>query len=386
MSTKKKAPALRDQILDFLRTHDEATLKQIAAATTERDYPSRVTAELNKLRIEAAVECEKKKGKNELWYWLAQATTQPQPAVGKNAGSSASDDDSSSAEGAAVHTQSAPAAAVPPSAAPAAADVKPPRSVAFSASTRLEAEKDEKDEKYSLLGVLADIRAAVGDREGHLMQDELVERVRTIARSADSAYADLDTIRATLQPLVYTGDPAHAPGPVKSAQHAAQWIESLSGTNREQLTAITCASETLAPLVLGDIDTSDMDLQEIAQKVAAVVNAHDDELLEQAKTIVEQRALLESKDEELLGQVALVADLRAQLAVMHAATHLPRQDGYKPAAYLVRAPKRRLRAYRNADSAQAAALAAARNGSGRGEVFALVPVGKAVRAAEWRPA
>lgn len=387
MNTKKKAPALRDQILDFLRTHDEATLKQIAAATTERDYPSRVTAELNKLRIEAAVECEKKKGKNELWYWLAQATTQPQPAVGKNAGSSASDDDSSSAEGAAVHTQSAPAAAVPPSAAPAAADVKPPqydpRSVAFSASTRLEAEKDE---KYSLLGVLADIRAAVGDREGRLMQDELVERVRTIARSADSAYADLDTIRATLQPLVYTGDPAHAPGPVKSAQHAAQWIESLSGTNREQLTAITCASETLAPLVLGDIDTSDMDLQEIAQKVAAVVNAHDDELLEQAKTIVEQRALLEAKDEELFGKVALVTDLRAQLAVMHAATHLPRQDGYMPAAYLVRAPKRRLRAYRNADSAQAAALAAARNGSGRGEVFALVPVGKAVRGVEWRPA
>lgn len=386
MNTKKKAPALRDQILDFLRTHDEATLKQIAAATTERDYPSRVTAELNKLRIEAAVECEKKKGKNELWYWLAQATTQPQPAVGKNAGSSASDDDSSSADGAAVHTQSAPAAAVPPSAAPAAADVKPPqydpRSGAFSASTRLEAEQDQQDAHYGLIGVLADIRAAVGDREGRLMQDELVERVRTIARSADSAYADLDTIRATLQPLVYTGDPAHAPGPVKSAQHAAQWIESLSGTNRDQMTAITCASETLAPLVLGDIDTSDMDLQEIAQKVAAVVNAHDDELLEQAKTIVEQRALLEAKDEELFGQVALVADLRAQLA----ATHLPRQDGYTPAAYLVRAPKRRLRAYRNADSAQAAALAAARNGSGRGEVFALVPVGKAVRGAEWRPA
>jgi len=37
------------------------------------------------------------------------------------------------------------------------------------------------------------------------------------------------------------------------------------------------------------------------------------------------------------------------------------------------------------ETAVAAALAAARNGSGRGEVFALVPVGKAVRGAEWRP-
>ncbi len=375
MNTKKKAPALRDQILDFLRTHDDATLKQIAAATTERDYPSRVTAELNKLRIEAAVECEKKKGKNELWYWLAQATTQPQPAVGKNAGSSASDDDSSSAEGAAVHTQSAPAAALPPSAAPAAADVKPPqydpRSVAFSASTRLEAEKDE---KYSLLGVLADIRAAVGDREGHLMQDELVERVRTIARSADSAYADLDTIRATLQPFAYTGD-----GPVKSAQHAAQWIESLSGTNREQLTAITCASETLAPLVPGDIDTSDLDLQEIAERVAA--------------GMADLTARLQNKDAELFEQARLVAALRTQLSEVAAERDAyrlridsPLADQSIASGYLVRAPKRAPRITARQETAVAAALAAARNGSGRGEVFALVPVGKAVRGAEWRPA
>lgn len=380
MSTKKKAPALRDQILDFLRTHDEATLKQIAASTTERDYPSRVTAELNKLRIEAAVECEKKKGKSELWYWLAQATTQPQPAVGKNAGSSAADDDSSSAEGAAVHTQSAPAAAVPPSAAPAAADVKPPqydpRSVAFSASTRLEAEKDE---KYSLLGVLADIRAAVGDPAGKLMQDELVERVRTIARSADSAYADLDTIRATLRPLVYTGDPAHAPGPVKSAEHAAQWIESLSGTNREQLTAITCASETLAPLVPGDIDTSDLDLQEIAERVAAGV--------------ADLTARLQNKDAELFEQARLVAALRTQLSEVAAERDAyrlridsPPADQSIASGYLVRAPKRAPRITARQETAVAAALAAARNGSGRGEVFALVPVGKAVRGAEWRPA
>ena len=52
-----------------------------------------------------------------------------------------------------------------------------PNSVAFSASTRLEAEKDE---DYSLLGLLADIRAAAGDPEGKLMQDELVEHIRAI--------------------------------------------------------------------------------------------------------------------------------------------------------------------------------------------------------------
>lgn len=154
--------------------------------------------------------------------------------------------------------------------APAAADDIPapennPCSVSFNTAARAEAATDE---KYSLLGILADIRAAVGDREGRLMQDELIECVRTVARSADRASADLDKIRATLQPLVYTGDPEHAPGPVKSAEHAAQWIESLSDTNREQLAAIACASETLAQVVHSATDTSDMDLDDLAKHVA----------------------------------------------------------------------------------------------------------------------
>ncbi len=37
----------------------------------------------------------------------------------------------------------------------------------------------------ALLGLLADIRAAVGDPTGKLMQDELVERCRKLAHSAD---------------------------------------------------------------------------------------------------------------------------------------------------------------------------------------------------------
>ena len=307
-----------------------------------------------------------------------------QPEVAKNTGSSASGSLSPS-EGAAVQPEPAPAAATAPSAAAAAADVKPPqydpRSVAFSASTRLEAEKDE---NYRLIGVLADIRAAVGDREGRLMQDELVERVRYVAKSAAIAHADLDAIRAQLLPLVYTGDPANAPGPAKSAEHAAQWIQSLSDTNREQLAAITCASETLAPLVLGDIDTSDMDLQEIAEKVAAVVNAHDDELLEQAKTIIDLRNQL---GEERTARQAMQEQIdELQREAMRGATCLSGKDRYTAAGYLVRAPKRPLRTFSKAESARAAAMAAARNGSGRGEVFALVPAGKAVRGAEWRPA
>lgn len=125
--TKTKTPVkpLRAQILDFLAGRAEATLKQIAAATSERDFPSRVTTELNKMRTDALVECEKKNGKNELWYWLASpssAVPDSQPAVEQNTGSSAEDASATPASGAAVQPQSAPAAAASLSAATAAAD------------------------------------------------------------------------------------------------------------------------------------------------------------------------------------------------------------------------------------------------------------------------
>lgn len=40
-------------------------------------------------------------------------------------------------------------------------------------------------ESTALLGLLADLRAAVGDPTGKLMQDELVEHCRKLAHSAD---------------------------------------------------------------------------------------------------------------------------------------------------------------------------------------------------------
>lgn len=53
--------------------------------------------------------------------------------------------------------------------------------------------------------------------------------------------------------------------------------------------------------------------------------------------------------------------------------------------YVLKAPKRPLRRFEKEASAKSAAMAAARR-AGRGEVFALVPVGTARRGAEWRSA
>lgn len=53
--------------------------------------------------------------------------------------------------------------------------------------------------------------------------------------------------------------------------------------------------------------------------------------------------------------------------------------------YLVRVPKRRPRTLTKPEAARSAALSAART-AGRADVFALVPVGSAVRGAQWREA
>lgn len=73
MSRKTAAPAkpLRQQIIEILSEAKEATQKQIVPKTTESLYESRVTKELNAMRTDGVIECGKKKGKNENWYWLA---------------------------------------------------------------------------------------------------------------------------------------------------------------------------------------------------------------------------------------------------------------------------------------------------------------------------
>jgi predicted nucleic acid-binding Zn-ribbon protein len=300
MTTKKKPVPLRDQIIRFLLAKEEATAKHIAAATTERDFPSRVTAELNKLRTDAIVECEKKKGKNELWYWLAAKTSgDSQPAVEQNTGSSAADDSNAPpAAGAAVQPEPAPEAAAPLSADPVAVDEIPqpqydPRSVSFSAAARAEAAQDE---NYSLLGVLADIRAAVGDGEGKIMLGELGEHIRgritlleaeagALRKEISKADRELDKIRDALLPHVFFGLDDDAPGAVFCAKRAAELLQRTLEANREHLNMIAVASETLAPLVRGDIDASDMELHELAENVAAQLAGKDADLADRTASM-----------------------------------------------------------------------------------------------------
>lgn len=326
MSTKTKTPVkpLRAQILDFLAGRAEATLKQIAAATTERDFPSRVTTELNKMRTDALVECEKKKGKNELWYWLASpssAVPDSQPAVEQNTGSSAEDASATPASGAAVQPQSAPAAAASLSAATAAADETdgdemPPADASLLAlanrelsdrlarvahvlrGSGLDALKnldDGADLQSAASAVTGAYQMALGDLHA------FTAKIADLQHKASMQDADLFKVQHVLGQRIHIGDPGHLAAPVKCAELAAELIDSLLGTNQDNQNLIAIASEKLADVVeTGGTDTSDMDLHELAEHAA--------------ETIRRMRARGVELDNALHRQDELVRDLRADLA------------------------------------------------------------------------
>lgn len=323
MSTKTKPPVkpLRAQILDFLAGRAEATAKQIAAATSERDFPSRVTTELNKMRTDALVECEKKKGKNELWYWLASpssAVPDSQPAVEQNTGSSAEDASATPASGAAVQPQSAPAAAASLSAATAAADgdEMPPADASLLAlanrelsdrlarvahvlrGSGLDALKnldDGADLQSAAAAVTGAYQMALGDLHA------FTAKIADLQHKASMQDADLFKVQHVLGQRIHIGDPGHLAAPVKCAELAAELIDSLLGTNQDNQNLIAIASEKLADVVeTGGTDTSDMDLHELAEHAA--------------ETIRRMRARGVELDNALHRQDELVRDLRADLA------------------------------------------------------------------------
>lgn len=66
---------IKDRIRQHLAKVTEATAKKIGAAIGMKDYPSDVVKALSEMRTDAEVECEKRKGQgNEYWYWLTNVT------------------------------------------------------------------------------------------------------------------------------------------------------------------------------------------------------------------------------------------------------------------------------------------------------------------------
>lgn len=199
----------------------------------------------------------------------------------------------------------------------------------------------EKGKTSILLGVLADISAAVGNTTGKIMLIDLAEHIRlriaeleaapaTLRAELKKADDELEQVQRALAGRVYiVGDLDEMPAAADCATRAAAVIDQLTSANRDHLNMIAIASETLSPLVSGDIDTSDMDLHEIAEQAAARIAAKDTELLEQARVVVALRDTITMRNAELSNAQALVEKLEHLLqSARNEAEHLRRQAAH----------------------------------------------------------
>lgn len=178
--------------------------------------------------------------------------------------------------------------------------------------------RGEQEQEYmGLQTVIADIRAAIGDKTGKIMLGELAAHIATLYRLGE----------------------AHR-------EACMTWERSMMEAIGEDGT--------------GSVATA----------------------IEKLKADLANAKALADKLEHLLGsERTACAALREQLDGMIS----PTIESITPSGYLVRAPKRAHRIVTKQDRAQAHAMAAAANGSKRGEVFALVPIGVAKRGASWIP-
>lgn len=313
-------------------------------------------------------------------FFDTQAITPPQPEVGQNTGSDGSDFSGSmdSAEAVAV-LKPAPASCA--NTAPVAEDdckpdfdrdpelqylasedyeMPPPDPALLASANRmlservqtLETDRDELARKYAA------------------KDHELLEQARLVVSLRDN-------LATTEQKRLAT----------TSALTAAM----------QQLDAIR---EHLAPFPIG-VDAASMTEVALAETAAAAIRdglerifakSSDDgasaELVNARALADKLQTLLDSKTHECEALRTEVERLRESVMPTLEATE-PEQaiDVLEAAsAYLVRAPKRKPRILNKPEAAREAALACARNGSGRGDVYALVHIGTARRGAEWKDA
>lgn len=376
MKPKTPPRPLREQITAYLERTTEATAKQIAEKTTERDFQSRVLNELNRMRTDALVECEKRKGKgNEYYYWLvSHATTnaaqngiQPQPAVGKTTGSDGSAALPCSAKAVAVHHPAPEPAASPSVAAPVAEDVKTDFARLTVRTKLLEGERDELVRQHDALRARNDqydhAVAAIHQtcRDADIPAGLVHERVAQIAALKSAAESQCDAWRATAHRF-------DCETPAGLEEHVGELHRRLSEIEADSDDLGAAHDVLAAALPESDPrDPSDVSTEELARAVVSD--------LRNARALVDKlQHLLDSKKHECEALRIARAESDAAIDIKDAAR-----------GYLVRTAKSLPRITTKPASAVAHAKAAARSGK-RAKVFALVPVGEAIPGAEWSDA
>ena len=370
MNARDNTLPLRNLIAQHLDRVEDATANQIARAVGLKDYPSRVIAELNAMRADALIECEQRGKTKELSYWLSVPAAQILNAA-----------------------QPEPAIAPPPSPADLPEGVRPgTRGAQIWDALR-------PGRALTVREIASALKCSTGSldptisalyKAGTIGRTKNADRVFCYHRPHDDDQHEPQPAEGNITGSNGLGSPSSPEAVAVQPQPAAEALAShrtpehdsvaadvtdddaipepdlvlLAAANRrliEQSDALSReieeAAEKLAPFVESDIDTTDMELPELASAVARRLGDLEHEL-----------DMLKAEAFKLQQQIDGAQDIKDVAA-----------------GYLVKAPKRRPRVITNPASARAAALAAAKS-TGRADVMALVPVGRAVRGAEWREA
>ena len=323
---------LRDRIVAHLKNTGEATAAAIAKAVGMADTPSRVNKELNAMRTDALIEAERKGKGPDLTYWLAGAQ-----------------------------------APLPQAALPAH----------IRAGTRAAQIWQALPEHGQRPMLAREIVAAIG------VKKELVAPVLTEMVKAKQAHRIDDGLEYAYTRMPAAGEDGERDEKATCKDHlpvalAAEEVATVRESPAVPEATDEAAEELaqiralLADRVSGNIDPSDLSEVELADRAAAMIDDAVDEISELQLRVADQ-------ERQLQQQTELVAELRAQIAAPQAAQP-------DPVGYLMRATKRKPLTIRCPERARACALNAIRLGAQHAEVFALVPVGRALRNAEWEAA
>lgn len=196
MNAPENITSLRQEIAQHLASTGEATAKQIAEAILQEKVE--VARALNDMHKSAEVEREKKRG-NEYVYWLSAAAAAPKKA-------------------------------------------EAPKVVAVPSSHAA-------DNDFSLLGVIADIRAAIGDKEGRIMLGDLAAAVGEIAEERSRLQAENVALKTLNEAM-----------PGFGAEHQEQRIDSLTKdviNTRAALTKAINEADRLRRELTGAVDVAD---------------------------------------------------------------------------------------------------------------------------------
>lgn len=231
-----------------------------------------------------------------------------------------------------VEAVAAPAAEIPPQYDPSA--------VGFDPVKRTQAE-------MSLLDLIADIRGAIGDPHCKIMLSDLAKHIGEMVKLSEAHRQDVIAWEREMEKALDVGSPAMA----------AERINLLRGERDETVRQFAILKERH---------------DSYEQAIGEIHRACADAGIPVGHVSTRVHKLAET-----------VAALRE---TAHALAEDPPVDVLQVAkGYVIRVPKRRPRTLTKPESARTAALAAARS-VGRADVFALVPIGSAVRGAEWKEA